>query len=105
MVDDVTEKDKSLPWMERKMKALEHIKYMQKDSLLVKSADVLHNLTDLNKDIEIEGEKVFQKFNASKENTILRYKKLISEIEETWKANPLIGDLQSSLEKLISLTN
>lgn len=85
MVDDVTEKDKTLPWFERKMKALEHIKHMQHDSLLVKSADVLHNLTDLVTDIEKDGDEVFTNFNASKEDTILRYKKLIPGIEKAWK--------------------
>lgn len=102
MVSDLTEEDKTLPWMERKLAALKHISHMAHDSLLVKSADVLHNLSELNDDFAKEGEKVFEKFNASKVDTILRYKKLIPEIKKAWGENPLIGELE---EQLALLTN
>ena len=96
MVNDVTETDKTLPWMERKMAALAHIKDMDHDSLLVKSADVLHNLTDLNQDLEKDGVIVWKRFNASKQDTITRYEKLIPEIERVWTDNPLLKDLLSA---------
>src|SRR3989344_1465579 len=82
MVDDVTEQDKTLPWMERKMAALEHIKTMPHDSVLVKSADVLHNLSELNDDLVKNGQSVFEKFNASKEDILRRYERLIPEIKK-----------------------
>ncbi len=97
MVDDVTEQDKTLPWMERKMAALEHIKTMSHDSLLVKSADVLHNLSELNDDLVKNGQSVFEKFNASKKDTLLRYERLIPEIKKSWNKNPLLLDLESGL--------
>jgi (p)ppGpp synthase/HD superfamily hydrolase len=53
MVNDVTEQDPTLPWDERKQLALDHIKEMKMDSIMVKSADVLHNLSDLLQDIEL----------------------------------------------------
>ncbi len=104
MVDDVTEQDKALPWMERKLSAFEHIKHMTHGSLLVKSADVLHNLTELNDDIATNGTSVFSKFNASQEDTIQRYQKLIPEIQNTWIENPLCDDLHIALETLIKVT-
>jgi len=104
MVNDVTEQDKTLSWMERKMAALDHIKDMKHDSLLVKSADVLHNLSELNEDIENRGAEVFSSFNASKEDTLLRYQKLIPEIAKAWPENPLLPDLQTELSKLLELT-
>ena len=100
MVNAVTEQDKTLPWMERKMAALSYIKHMNHDSLLVKSADVLHNLVELNVDIAKWGDKVFESFNASKEDTIKRYAKLIPEIKKAWDKNPLISDLESALVQL-----
>lgn len=103
MVNDVTEKDKTLPWFERKMEALKHIKHMQNDSLLVKSADVLHNLTDLNEEIKQNGVIAFKNFKASKEDIILRYEKLIQEIENTRHENPLINDLKEKLKELHDL--
>lgn len=105
MVNDVTEQDKNLPWLERKMAALEHIKDMQKDSLLVKSADVLHNLSELVSDVEQNGIEVFDKFNASKSDTLIRYKKLIPTIENVWRENPLNEDLKYALDKLLKLTD
>lgn len=104
IVNDITEQDKSLPWMERKLAAFAHIKDMKHDSLLVKSADVLHNLTELNDDIAKDSENVFTKFNASKQDTLLRYQKLVPEIKKAWAANPLIPDLESGLKKLLQLT-
>jgi len=104
MVNNVTEQDKTLPWFERKMEALKHINNMDKNSLLVKSADILHNLSELNDDIKLHGISFFKVFNASKEETILRYKKLIPELKNTWIENPLISDLESELQTLISLT-
>lgn len=104
MVNDLTEEDKTLPWMERKLAALKHIPHMAQDSLLVKSADVLHNLTELNDDIAKDGESVFKKFNVGKADTILRYKKLIPEIKKAWIRNPLIKDLENELDRLLKLS-
>jgi len=105
MVNDVTEQDKTLPWMERKMAALKHIQDMGHNSLLVKSADTLHNLTELNDDISTNGEVVFSKFNATKNDTVTRYKKLIPEIKRSWSDNPLLTDLEYGLIRLLKLTD
>ncbi len=101
MVDDVTEQDKLLPWVERKRLAFEHIKVMPHDSLLVKSADVLHNLSELNDDLDKNGQSVFEKFNAFKEDTLLRYERLIPEIKKAWNENPLLADLEAGLSTLM----
>lgn len=101
MVNDVTEQDKNLPWMERKMAALAHIKDMKQDSLLVKSADVLHNLADLNGDIRTAGTGALGKFNASQADTVLRYRKLIAELKRVWAGNPLLPDLEENLRILL----
>ena len=104
MVDDVTEQDKRLPWIERKMAALKHIKNMKHDSMLVKSADVLHNLSELNEDIKNNGPYVLDRFNATREETIAQYKKLIPELAKYWHENPLISDLNSALTRMLELT-
>lgn len=101
MVDDVTEKDKALPWLERKMAALQHIKAMSHDSQLVKSADVLHNLSELVQDLEKDGNTtVWPRFNASKADTIKRYDVLITELARVWPENPLLADLTASIQEL-----
>jgi len=101
MVNDVTEQDKSLPWEERKRLALEHVAQMSKDSLLVKSADVLHNMTDLLQDLEREGDSVFEHFNAPKDKQFERYTNLVKALENTWPENPLLPELKENLKNLL----
>lgn len=100
MVEDVTEKDKSLPWDERKRLALEHVKRMEKDSMLVKSADLLYNMTDLALDLETEGDKAYDKFNASKEKQLARFKSVIKALTDAWPDNPLLPKLRQALKRI-----
>lgn len=101
LVNDVTEQDKSLPWEERKQIALEHIAQTGNDSLLVKSADVLHNMTDLISDLKKEGDSVFERFNAPKEKQFERYTNLVKALEDAWTENPLLPEIKENLEKLL----
>lgn len=103
MVNDVTEQDKSLPWAVRKQQAVEHISQMGRDSLMVKSADVLHNLRDQIADYEVEGEEMFKKFNAPKSAQLQRYEKLLTALKTEWQENPLIADLETALEEVKKL--
>jgi len=103
MVNDVTEQDKSLPWEKRKQLALDHISEMENNSILVKSADVLHNLADLVLDLENKGVAVFEKFNANQEKTLERYQKLLKELKAVWPDNPLLPDLEQQYGRLLEL--
>jgi len=100
MVNDVTEQDKSLHWSERKQQALEHIVEMDNGSLLVKSADVLHNLKDQIADYRKEGDAMFAKFNAGKADQLKRYEKLITAISKKWPQNPLLDRLAVNLDEI-----
>lgn len=100
IVDGVTEQDKSLPWAERKKLALEHVKEMKHDSLLVKSADLLHNLIDQINDYLIEGDEMFKGFNASKKMQEARHKNVVLELKKAWPQNPLLPELVESLKTL-----
>ena len=113
IVSDVTEpsqgrtgQSKKTTWLERKMTALAHIKDMDQDSILVKSADVLQNITELNQDVQADGDNTWNRFNASKEDIRTRYDRLIPEIERAWGENPLLADLkaQHALLKELSST-
>lgn len=103
VVDDVTEQDKSLPWAERKRLALAHIAEMDHDSLLVKSADCLQNLTDFIYQYKQQGESMFQFFSAPKDDLINNHKKRIEALTAAWSDNPLLSDLQENLSELFSL--
>lgn len=105
MVNDVTEQDKSLPWAVRKQQALDHVQHMQNDSLLVKSADVLNNLSEQIEDWKREGDDMWERFNASKQNQVERYQKLITTIEFQWIENILIGEMKTKLDFIIQNWN
>ncbi len=103
IVNDVTEQDRSLSWVERKQAALDHVKSMSEDSVLVKTADVLHNMSDQIADYKKEGDKIFLKFNAGKEAQLERYNKLVSALKSRNINNPLLPDLEKNLSKLQAL--
>lgn len=103
MVNDVTEQDKSLPWAERKQKALAHVAEMSKGAVMVKSADVLHNMTEQLEDYKIEGDAMFEKFNAGKEQQLERYEKLLKALREKYPENPLLPELHEVVTELKKL--
>lgn len=105
IVNDLTEPDKTLGWDERKAQALAHIQEMDQASQIVKSADILHNLTEIVIDIEAEGIAVFNKFNTSQEKTIFRYQQLLIALRQKWPENPLLPALEEQYQKLVSLTS
>lgn len=100
MVNDVTEQDKSLPWRERKEAALDHIKKMPTESVLVKTADKINNLTALLDAYAKEGKRVFELFNAPLGEIIENDKKILYAIKDRWPENPLLGDITNLTEKL-----
>ena len=95
LVASVSETDKSLSWEERKKEALAHIGTLSHDSLLVKSADIISNISELLDDIEKDGEKVFSRFNAPKEKILGHYLEAMNVILERWLENPLASDLNA----------
>ena len=93
LVLSVTETNKELSWEERKAEALEHIKSFSNDSLLLKSADIIANTSELLVDYSKEGNKTFERFNASKERLIEQSVRTIRATCEKWPENPLVADL------------
>lgn len=96
----VTETDRTLSWEDRKRHALEHIHTFSHDSLLIKSADVLANGTELIDDHVHCGDEVFDRFTASKDEMITNQLKVIALIMQRWETNPLIEDLRALERKL-----
>lgn len=74
LVDAHTEKDKSLPWRKRKELALKHLKNADRRVKQMVFADKLANMRSIATDFENLGDKVFERFNAGKEDTAWFYK-------------------------------
>lgn len=105
LVLSVTEQDKSLSWDERKAEAIEHIKNYSNASLLLKSADVISNISETLNDYEKEGEEIFKRFNAPKEKILESYIKSTEAILNKWSENPLVNDIKEILEKVRCLSS
>jgi hypothetical protein len=100
LVLSVTETDKELSWEERKAEALEHIKTFSHDSLLLKSADIIANTSELIEDYSKGGEEVFDRFNAPKERLLEQSIRTIGAVREKWPESPLAADLSALEEQL-----
>lgn len=83
---------KKPPWKERKTAYLAHLAESSGDALLVSACDKLHNLTCIVADLRELGDAVFERFTASKEQTIWYYTEL---------AGVLAGRVPARLDRAI----
>lgn len=103
LVLSVTETDKRISWENRKREILERIKDYSHDSLLVKSADIISNMSETLDDYLRYGEEVFNRFGAPKEKVIAHQLEAIQAILKKWKKIPLAPDLLRISEGLRNL--
>lgn len=99
LVDHVTEQDKTLSWEERKQRARAHIRKMPKEALLLKTADVLYNVTDKLEEYKQRGEQMFVHFNAPKEKQLEHTADVITKLAQAWPENPLLATLQATFKE------
>ncbi len=105
-VDAVSEKNKDLPWKERKIEALEHIKTMEGPSLWIKTADTISNVSELINDCQKDQDLVFERFNAPKADIIANYRAVVTALLERWgkpSTNPMALDLRTLADDLTEL--
>lgn len=95
IVESVSEDNKLLSWEQRKEKAKKNIEKFNHDSLLVKSADVLSNVTELIDDYIVSGNKAFSRFGGTKERVIANYLEVMKIILKKWPQSPLAKDLKN----------
>jgi (p)ppGpp synthase/HD superfamily hydrolase len=94
IVESVTESEKSLDWVQRKEEALEDIAGFSYESVLVKSADVLSNHTDLLSDYGEMGKAAVERFGAGPEAYLEHGIKVINALIKRWPESPLAPDLE-----------
>jgi (p)ppGpp synthase/HD superfamily hydrolase len=100
MVDSVTEKNRNVPWVERKKQIVKKVPFLSKKALLIKAADTIANCTELISDFRREGDDTFRRFNVPKEHLIEHYVEIIEAIKKTWPSHPLRSDLDYHLSEL-----
>ncbi|MDA2926865.1 HD domain-containing protein [Acidobacteria bacterium AH-259-G07] len=91
------------PWRERKEKYIAHLRKAGPSVKLVSAADKLHNARAIVADYRKEGEKLWKRFNASKEDQLWYYRTLVKTFRET-DASVLadeLGRVVSELQQLV----
>jgi len=105
LVLSITEQNKELPWETRKAEAMEHIKNFTNDSVLLKSADLISNVSEIKDDYDIGGNQIFDRFNAKKDKTLWSYGGIAEKLLNQWPESPLSEDLKNILEKIEIMKN
>lgn len=106
LVESVTEQDKSLPWEQRKAEAIGHIAHFLHDSVLLKSADIISNVSEILDDHARYGDEIFDRFSAPeprKERTVQNYLKVIAALKGAWEESPLMDELHTIEKGLTAL--
>ena len=89
------------PWQERKVSYLERLRGEHADVKLVCAADKLHNARSVRRDFARVGVRVFDRFTASKEQTLWYYRSVVEALSDGW-SHPLLDELVSEVDALLA---
>lgn len=92
LVASVTD-NKKLKTEERKLDVLNRIKNFSHDSVLIKSADIISNISEILDDHGRFGDKAFEKFSESKEKTVKKYLNNSEALAQRWPGSPMTEQL------------
>jgi len=92
-------------WEERKTIQLEHLETADREVVLVKAADALHNLLSLIADLEASGDPqdVWSRFNAPPKLQLRYYHRLVQAVQRRLPEHPVTGELVAAVGTLRAL--
>ena len=93
IVEEASEPDKSLPWRARKEHTLATLREKSLSALRVIAADKLHNMRSLLRDIEMQGDVVWSRFNRVKTDQAWYYRSMADQLEEAATQARIAGGL------------
>ena len=100
-VSDSTSQPKP-PWEERKSAYIESIQGASPSAIRVSLADKVYNARSIMRDLQNEGESVWEKFNGGKKGTIWYYEQLLIEFSRC-SSGSLVLDLERCVREIKSL--
>ena len=94
--------DESDTWDIRKKEQLNHLTQMPREAVLIKAADVLHNLYSLLADLEAAADpaSVWEPFNAGPERQLWYFTGVVDAVERRLGDHPLVKDLRTAVDRL-----
>lgn len=87
------------PWRDRKQAYLESIPGASPSEIRISLADKVYNARSILRDLRLEGEQVWSRFNGGKDGTLWYYEQLISAFQ-THGDQPLLSELVRILEQI-----
>jgi len=94
------EHQEKAPWRERKEAYISKIRNKPHESILVSCADKLHNARSIMFDHDKIGDRIWDRFNAEKEDTLWYYESLYEAFVDVWSENPLLPDLRAAIDRM-----
>jgi (p)ppGpp synthase/HD superfamily hydrolase len=94
--------DESDTWLIRKREQLGHIEQMPEEAVLIKAADVLHNMLALLADLEAAEDpaSVWQPFNAGPERQLWYFSSVVAAVAERLGDHLLVEELRRTIDRL-----
>lgn len=94
-----SELNKSDPWKKRKLDYLEHLKHAPIDVLYIVCVDKLTNIQSIQRNFEVYGSAIWQKFNAGYEEQKWYYEAILERLSPI-SDHPLYKALQSAIRSV-----
>ena len=91
------------PWRERKENYLRHLREADIDILRVSLADKLHNACSILRDLQQQGDVIWERFKGGEDGTIWYYRSLVDVFCNN-DFSPMVGELQRVINKIEGLT-
>jgi (p)ppGpp synthase/HD superfamily hydrolase len=94
--------DEADTWDIRKQEQLNHIEEMPREAVLIKAADVLHNLLSLLADLEAaeDPKSVWKPFNAGPDRQLWYFTAVVDAVGRRLGDHPLVDELQETVQRL-----
>ena len=103
-----TFEDPKPAWLARKRAYIAHLASAAPSALLVSAADKLHNARSTLRDLRREGDRVWRRFSATREQTLWNYESLIKAYDAAApdvRRTPVVAELAEVVGEMRALAN
>lgn len=97
-LSDTTERPKP-PWEPRKRAYLAHLREAPAEVKLISAADKLHNAESIHRDVRVVGDRIWDRFTASREQTLWYYREVVEALGAGW-TSALLDRLRAEVDAL-----
>jgi (p)ppGpp synthase/HD superfamily hydrolase len=102
--DSTTAQPTKPPWEERKRAYVEMLRTEGPELKLISAADKLHNATSIVRDFERLGPSVFDRFTASRDQTLWYYRAVLLALSHDFE-HPVVEELRAVVARMHELTD